>query len=78
MDECDLSQKELEKRKKVIAETLGIAVENILICENYQPNQKLDSRDYEIFEFLTKVHKYIISLIFKHVDHFKFQFFLLA
>lgn len=54
-DECDLSQKELEKRKKVIAETLGIAVENILICENYQPNQKLDSRDYEIFEFLTKI-----------------------
>lgn len=57
--ECDLSQKELEKTKIDIAEALSIDVDNILICENYQPNQKLDSRDYAIFEFLTKVHKYI-------------------
>lgn len=56
-DKCDLSQKGLEKKKKDIAEAMSIAANKILICENYQQNQNLDSRDVEILEFLTKVHK---------------------
>lgn len=55
-DKCDLSQKGLEK-KKDIAEAMSIAANKILICENYQQNQNPDSRDVEILEFLTKVHK---------------------
>lgn len=56
-DKCDLSQKGLEKKKKDIAEAMSIAAYKILICENYQQNQNPDSRDVEILEFLTKVHK---------------------
>lgn len=55
-DKCDLSKKGLEKKKEEIAESMCIDAGKILICENYQENQKLDSRDAEILEFLTKVH----------------------
>lgn len=63
-DKCDLSQKGLEKKKKDIAEAISIDADKILICENYQPNQKPDSRDVEILEFLTKVYKSRFESIF--------------
>lgn len=55
-DKCDLSLKGLEKKKEEIAKAMFIDAGKILICENYQENQKPDSRDAEILEFLTKVH----------------------
>lgn len=55
-DKCDLSPKGLEKKKEEIAKAMFIDAGKILICENYQENQKPDSRDAEILEFLTKVH----------------------
>lgn len=57
MDKCDLAQTGIEKKKKEIGYSLCIDVEKILACKNYQPNQNRDSRDVEILEFLTKVHK---------------------
>lgn len=55
MDKCDLSQKGLDKRRKEITEALNIDDYKLLICDNYQPNQKPDSRDIRILEFLTKL-----------------------
>lgn len=51
IDRCDLAQIGIEKKIE-IAFTLSIYVEKILTCKNYQPNQKQDSRDVEILEFL--------------------------
>uniref|UniRef100_K1RJI2 Uncharacterized protein n=1 Tax=Magallana gigas TaxID=29159 RepID=K1RJI2_MAGGI len=56
-DKSDLSQEGFEKKKKEIAESISIDADKILICENYQPKQKPDSRDVEILEFLTKSTK---------------------
>lgn len=65
IDKCDLSQKGLEKKKKEIALAMCIDEEKILICENYKPNQKIpDSRDVQILQFLTKVHKRSLSQSF--------------
>lgn len=55
MDKCDLSQKGLDKRMNKITEALNIDAYKLLICDNYQPNQKPDSRDIKILDFLTKV-----------------------
>lgn len=56
IDKCDLSQKGLEKKKKEIALAMCIDEEKILICENYEPKQKIpDSRDVQILQFLTKI-----------------------
>lgn len=73
-DKCDLSEKGLEKKKKDIAESMSIDADKILICENYQPNQKPDSRDVKILEFLTKViaHQSSFKLI-SYKDRFKFK-----
>lgn len=57
IDKCDLSQRGLEKKKNEIALAMCIDHEKILICENYQLKQKLDSRDVQLLQFLTKVHK---------------------
>lgn len=55
MDKCDQYQKGLDKRRKEITGALNIDAYKLLICDNYQPNQKPDSRDIKILEFLTKV-----------------------
>lgn len=69
-DKCDLSPKGLEKKKKEIAEAMCIDAVKILICENYQPDQILDSRDIEILEFLTKVDKSSFEAILFKVSSF--------
>lgn len=62
-DKCN-DQKKLEKKKKDIAEKISIDVKKILICKNYHEGQNPDSRDVEILEFLTKVHKSRFESIF--------------
>lgn len=72
-DKCN-DQKKLEKKKKDIAEEISIDVKKILICKNYHEGQNPDSRDVEILEFLTKVHKSRFeSIFFYKFDHFKFR-----
>lgn len=55
-DKCN-DQEKMEKKKKDIAEEISIDIRKILIC-------KKDSRDVEILEFLTKVHKSRFESIF--------------
>lgn len=62
-DICN-DQEKMEKKKKNIAEEISIDVRKILICKNYHEGQNHDSRDVEILEFLTKVHKSRFEPIF--------------
>lgn len=62
-DKCN-DQEKMEKKKKDIAEEISIDIRKILICKNYHAGQKPDSRDVEILEFLTKVHKSRFESIF--------------
>lgn len=52
-DICN-DQERMEKKKKNIAEEIGIDVRKILICKNYHADEKQDSRDVEILELLTR------------------------
>lgn len=72
-DKCN-DQEKMEKKKKDIAEEISIDIRKILTCKNYHAGQKPDSRDVEILEFLTKVHKsrfesiFVINLIIFSLD----------
>lgn len=62
-DKCN-DQEKIKKKKKDIAEEISIDIRKILTCKNYHAGQKPDSRDVEILEFLTKVHKSRFESIF--------------
>ncbi|XP_062606882.1 uncharacterized protein LOC134268643 [Saccostrea cucullata] len=53
VDECDMSEEELEVKKTEICEAIGITKDKLLVCRNYQPGDAPDiETDIRILNFM--------------------------
>lgn len=56
MDKCTLSKNEVEEMKTQICKSINIAADKLLLCSNYQSNQRpTPEKDIILLEFLAKV-----------------------
>lgn len=63
IDKCDLSQQNLEQKKKEICEAINITPDKLLLCSNYGPDPTPDiEKDIDILKFLIKVNNLFLRI----------------